>query len=82
MVEVGRQLLRSSGPIALLKQGLPEQVAQDHLQSGFEYLQGWRLSEQPIRGFEHSHSKKEGGGGVQIPADIGAAKVPHEDQGL
>ncbi|KAK4827068.1 hypothetical protein QYF61_013709 [Mycteria americana] len=51
MVEVGRDLLRSSSPIPLLKQGQLDQTAQDHVQLGFEYLQGWRLyklSGQPV----------------------------------
>ena len=85
MVQVGRQLLRSTSPIPLLKQGHLEPVAQDPVQSGFEYLQGRRLrslSGQTVPAFDHSHSKKGGGGGVQIPAGIGVAKVPHEDQGL
>ena len=43
MVEVGRDLWRSSGPNPLLKQGHLEPVAQDHVQMAFEYLQGWIL---------------------------------------
>lgn len=35
--EVGRSLLRSSSPIPLLKQGQPEEGAQDSVQSCFEY---------------------------------------------
>ena len=60
MVEVGRHLLSSSSPNALLKQGQLQQVAQDHVQSGFEYLQGWRLhnlSGQPIPVSGHPHGK-------------------------
>lgn len=33
--------------IPLLKQDLPEPAAQDHVQVGFEHLQGWR---QPLGG--------------------------------
>jgi len=40
MIEVGRDLWRSSGPIPLLKQEHLETVAQDHVQAGFEHLQG------------------------------------------
>ena len=43
MVEVGRDLLRSSSPTPLHKQGQPEHVAQDRVQLGCEYLQGWSL---------------------------------------
>jgi len=39
MVEVGRDLCRSSGPILCLKQGHPEPAAQVHVQTAFEYLQ-------------------------------------------
>jgi len=43
LTEVGRDLWRSSGPTPLIKQGHLEPVVQDHVQTGFEYLQGWRL---------------------------------------
>lgn len=43
MVEVGRDLCRSSGPIALPKQGQWGQVIQDHIHTAFVCLQGWRL---------------------------------------
>lgn len=43
MVEVGRNLWRSTCPTLLLKQDHPEPVAQDHAQLAFEYPQGWRL---------------------------------------
>ena len=43
MVDVGRDLWRSSGPTPLLKQGQLEPVAQDHAQTAFGYLQGGRL---------------------------------------
>ena len=61
VVEVGRHLLSSSSPNALLKQGQLQQVAQDYVQSGFEYLQGWRLhslSGQPVPVFDHPFGKK------------------------
>jgi len=47
MVEVSRDLWRSTSPTALRKQGQPEQVAQGHVELGCEYLQGWSL---------HNHS--------------------------
>lgn len=34
--------LGSSGATSLLKQRYPEQVAQDHVQTAFDFLQGWR----------------------------------------
>ena len=43
MVEVGRDLYRSSGPTPLLKQGHLDLVAQDHVQMAFEDLRWWRL---------------------------------------
>lgn len=43
MVEVGRNLCRSSDPTRLLKQDHLEHIAQDHVQVAFEYRQGWRL---------------------------------------
>ena len=61
MVEAGRDLWRSSGPTPLLKQGHLGQVASDHVQIAFEYLQGWRLhnlSGQPVPVLGHPHSKK------------------------
>ena len=56
IVEVGRDLLGSSSPAPLLKQGQLEQVAQDHAQSSSEYLCGQRLpnlSGQPVAALEH-----------------------------
>lgn len=38
IIEVDRHLWRSSSPASLLKQGQLEQVTQDCIQSGFEYL--------------------------------------------
>jgi len=43
MEEVGRDLWGSSSPTPLLKQGLLQQAAQDHIQVGFEYLQRRRI---------------------------------------
>uniref|UniRef100_A0A8B9Q4U4 Transmembrane protein 19 n=1 Tax=Apteryx owenii TaxID=8824 RepID=A0A8B9Q4U4_APTOW len=60
-VEFGRDLWRSSSPTLLLKQGHLEHVAQDPVQVGFEYLQGWRLhnlSGQPVPVLCHPHSKE------------------------
>ena len=60
MVEVGRDLWRSSGPTPVLKQGHLELVAQAHGQMAFEYLQGWRLHNlpgQPVPVFSHPHSE-------------------------
>lgn len=34
--------LGSSGATSLFKQRYPEQVAQDHVQTAFDFLQGWR----------------------------------------
>uniref|UniRef100_A0A8B9P213 CUB and sushi domain-containing protein 3 n=1 Tax=Apteryx owenii TaxID=8824 RepID=A0A8B9P213_APTOW len=61
MVEVGRDLWRSSSPTPLLKQGHLEHVAQDCIQAGFEYLQRRRLhhlSGQPVPVLCHPHSEK------------------------
>jgi len=61
LAEVGRDFWRLSGPTTLLKQGHPEQVAQDRIQAAFEYLQGWRLhhlSGHPVPGLSHHHSVK------------------------
>ena len=43
LVEVGRHLWRPSGPTPLLQQGHLELVTQNHVQTAFEYLQGWRI---------------------------------------
>lgn len=51
MAKVGRHLWRVFNPTPPVKQGHLEQLAQDTLQSGFEYFQDWRIlsfSEQPI----------------------------------
>jgi len=47
VVEIGRDLWRSSGPACLLRQSHLEPVAHDHVQMAFEYLQGWRLRSCP-----------------------------------
>jgi len=43
MLGFGRDLCRSSSPTPLPKQGHLEQVVQDLLQAGFEYLQRRRI---------------------------------------
>lgn len=46
---------------SIFKRGQLKQVTQDHVQSGFECLCGWRLhslSEQPIPVFDHPQSNK------------------------
>ena len=61
MVGVGRDLWRSSTPAPLLNQDHLEQVAQDHVQAGFEYLQRRRLhnlSGQPVPVLSHLQSKE------------------------
>ena len=61
MIEVGRNLWMSSGPTLLLKRRCLEQVAQDHVQTTFEYLQGWRLHNLPgqsVSVLGHPHSEK------------------------
>ena len=59
IVEVGRDLWRSSGPTTLLKQGHLEQVVQDCVQTAFEYLQGLHhLSGQPVPVLSLPHSEK------------------------
>jgi len=47
MLGTGRDLCGSSSPTPLLKQGHPEQAAQDLVQAGLEYLQGRRLQNLP-----------------------------------
>jgi len=47
IVRAGRDFCGSSCPTPLLKQGHPEQVAQDLVQVGFEYLQRRRLHNLP-----------------------------------
>lgn len=43
IIEVGRDLLRPSSSVLMLKEGQLEQVAQDCGQLGFEYLHKWKL---------------------------------------
>lgn len=61
MVEVGRNLLRSSSPAPA--QVVPFQPAvQDRDHAALDCLQGWRLnnlSEQLVPLFDHDHSKNE-----------------------
>ena len=57
---VGRDLQRSSGLTSLVKQGHLESVAQDYVQTAFEYLQGWRAhkpSGKPVPVLIHPHSE-------------------------
>jgi len=61
MVGVGRDLCGSSSPTPLPKQGHVEQVAQDLVQVGFEYLQRRRLhnpSGQPVPVLCHPQTKE------------------------
>lgn len=60
MDDVGSGLCRLSSPLPCSKQHQLQQVSQGHVQSGFEYLYGWRLhnSKQPVPMFSHPHSKK------------------------
>ena len=61
MVEVGRDLWRSSSPISLLKQDLLERITQGYVQVAFEYLQGMRLhslSGQPVLVLCHLNGKE------------------------
>jgi len=57
---VGKDLWRSSCPTPLQNQGHLKQVAQDHIQAGFKYLQRRRLhnhSGQPVTGHHHPQSE-------------------------
>ena len=61
MVGFGRDLCGSSGPTTLPKQGHPEQVAQDLIQAGLEYLQRRRLHNlpgQPVPALCHPQSEE------------------------
>ncbi|PKU38985.1 hypothetical protein llap_10711 [Limosa lapponica baueri] len=61
MVEVGRDLWRSSDPASLLKQGLLELFVQLHVEKAFDDLQGWRIHNlfgQTMPGLSHPHRKK------------------------
>jgi len=61
MVDVGRDLWRSCGPIPLLKQDHLDPVAPDHVQMAFEDLQGgtiYNLSAQPVLMLCHPNSEK------------------------
>ena len=61
MLGVGRDLWGSSSAIPLPKQGHLEQVAQDHIQVGLEYLQRKRIhnpSGQPVPVLRHPQSEE------------------------
>lgn len=61
MAGVKRDLWRSPSPTTLLKQGSLEQVAQNHVQIAFEYLQGWKLQNLPgqhVPMLSHPHTEK------------------------
>lgn len=48
-----------SGPIPSSEQGQFMQAGQGHAHLGFEYLQAWRLSGQPVLLFDHPQIKKK-----------------------
>ena len=55
------RLDRTTGPTPLLEQGHLQPVSQDHDQTAFEYLQGWRLHQlpgQPAPALDHTHGEK------------------------
>lgn len=61
MVEVGKDLWRSSSATTPVKQGRLADVAQDHIQVGFEYFQRRRLHNlfgQPVPALCHPYSKE------------------------
>lgn len=61
IAEVGRDLWKQSGPNHLLKQNHLQQVAQNHLQMVFKFLQGWGfhdLSGQPAPVLSHPHTEE------------------------
>jgi len=61
MVKVGRDLWKSTGPPLWLKHSHLELLAQNHVQTTFEYLQGGRShknSGQPVSVLNHPHSEK------------------------
>lgn len=61
MIETGRGLWGSSGPILHLRWGHLELIAQDYIHMFFEYLQGGRLHSlpwQPVPMLSHPHGKK------------------------
>jgi len=61
MTEVGKALWRSSAPASQIEHGCLDPVAQDHVQTAFQYLQGERLhnlSGQPVPGLSHPRSKE------------------------
>jgi len=61
LFQIGRDLWRTPGPSPLLKQGHLELLVQDHVQTAFEYLQGWRFHNFPgqlVPALSHPHRKK------------------------
>lgn len=73
MVEVGSGLWKSSGLNSLLKQGHLQLIAQDHIQTEFEYLQKWRmhkLSGHPMLVVDHPHSIKGFSAGADIISSV------------
>ena len=58
MFGVGRDLCGSSSPTLLLKQGHPEQAAQDLVQAGLEYLQILNISSnEPVETESQTHGR-------------------------
>lgn len=47
IVQLVRDLLTSASPASVLRHGQINQIAQDHIQSGFECLYRWRLCNLP-----------------------------------
>ncbi|XP_074958280.1 A-type potassium channel modulatory protein KCNIP1 isoform X1 [Phalacrocorax aristotelis] len=77
MVGVGRDFWRSSHPIPLLEQAHLEQGAQEHIQVGFDCLQGRRLhnlSGQPVPLLCHPQDK--------IEDELEMTTVCHRPEGL
>jgi len=59
LAKAGSNILRTSLPTHLLKEGHLLQATQDHIQTAFEYLQGIHyLTGQPVPLLNHPHSKK------------------------
>jgi len=62
MVEIGRNLWRSSGPTPRSKQCHLESVAEDCVQMAFESVQAWNLHNlpgQPVPVFSHLHKAEK-----------------------
>jgi len=61
MIEIGRDVWRSSSPANLLKQGHLEPVVQDCVQMASGYLNGWKphnFPRQPVPMHSHRHRKE------------------------